>query len=130
MLEFTEQVVGKVQVQMEITQSDVENVIVSSFEGGSNYWLALDNTQPEWADKPKGEPLSTWATKLLLDGKTVHLYDREDPEERWEMTLEKVINGIQKYVAKGGRRADKDYWDAESADCIMQYGLFDKIVYG
>lgn len=121
-------VVGKAHVTVGITQEDVEFAIVTSFEGGSNYWLAVNSSKPWWTDKPHDEPLSMWASQLLLEGKTIYLCDREDSEEQWELTLKKLINGFSKYIARYGMNRDK--WDADTADSIIQYALFDKLVYG
>ncbi len=124
MLEFSNKVVN---VLMGITEADIENVVVSSFECGSNYWLGLDNSKPEWNDKPKGEPVATWATKLLIEGKEIHLYDIEDNNDKWILTLEKLYEGIKLFQAD--KHSDKDDWDSIDADCIIQYALFSEIVY-
>ena len=39
-------VIGEIKV--EITESDIESIIVGSLEGGSSYWLGLDNTGEDW----------------------------------------------------------------------------------
>lgn len=129
MLEFTEKVVGNIGIT--ITESDIENIVVSSLEGGSNSWMGLDNSHPEFKEKPKGEPLSTWTTKLLIDGKTVYFYDIEDPEEKlFELSLQKLFNGITQNAKERPFASNKDGWDACDADCIMQYALFGELVYG
>lgn len=129
MLEFTEKVVGNIGT--EITESDIENIIVSSLEGGSNYWMGLDNSHPEFKDKPKGEPLSTWTTKLIIDGKAIYFYDIEDPEEKpLELTLQKMLNGIAQNAKERPFASNKNEWDACDADCIIQYALFGGLVYG
>ncbi len=129
MLEFSDKVIGTVTVQKQITESDIENIVVTAFEGGCNYWMGLIRTK-EWEDKPKNEPLSTWATKLLIEGKTIKLYDIEDDEEGWELTLEKVLKGIELNVVNRPFDCDLEDFDAYTADCIIQYALFGEIVYG
>ncbi|MCY7947957.1 hypothetical protein P8891_05660 [Bacillus atrophaeus] len=123
-------VVGKAIVEIEITQDDVENIIVNSLEVGSSYWLGLNNSTPEWDEKPKGVPLSMWAAKLLLDGNFIQLYDIEDNDETFKLNLEKLIAGISIYAKEHHGGVDKERWDGESADCIVQYALFGKLVYG
>jgi hypothetical protein len=129
MLEFSDKVIGTVTVQKQITESDIENIVVTAFEGGCNYWMGLIRTK-EWEDKPKNEPLGTWATKLLIEGKTIKLYDIEDDEEGWELTLEKVLKGIELNVVNRPFDCDLEDFDAYTADCIIQYALFGEIVYG
>lgn len=133
MLEFSyEKVVGKVAftTSVNITEDDVFGIIVGSVEGGSNYWMGLDKSGAEWEDRPKGEPLSTWATKLLLEGKSVKVYDIEDKTERWEITLEKLLKGIRLNNEKRPHDNNLENADATTYDCIVQYALFDKVVYG
>lgn len=130
MLNFDDKkVVGT--VKKAVTESDVENIMVTAIEGGSNYWMGIDNTTPEWADKPKEEPISTWATKLLIEGKSVKFYDREQEmdSEDWILTLEKLLKGYELNCEKRPWDSDLDNSDAETADCIVQYALFGKLVF-
>ena len=130
MLEFSDEVViGKVNIQVDITENDIENVVVGAIEGGCRYWMGIDNTKPEFKDKPKDEPLSTWCARLLLDGKTVELYDIEDKKEKFELTLVKLLEGLQQNATERPKHNDKENWDADDADCIFQYALFKEIVY-
>jgi hypothetical protein len=122
-------VVGSYEIRGEITDKDISDVIVGSFEGGSNHWLGVDNTTPEWENKPRPVPISIWATKLLLDGKQVLIYDVEDEKEVYILTLPKVMRGIELNAKCRPWAADKDNWDATDVDCILQYGLFEEIVY-
>jgi hypothetical protein len=85
---------------------------------------------PEWNNKPYSEPNSTWAVKLLLDGSSVLFYDRENPADAYELTLTGLIKGIQKNLEERPFSCDKENWDAEDCDCIVQYALFNEIVFG
>lgn len=129
MLEFSdEKVVATIQVPIQFTENDIDNIIVTAIEGGCKNWMGLIKDE-NYKDKPKDEPLSQWTTKLLLEGKTIHLYDVEDREEKFELTLEKLIKGIQLNCVNRPDYSDKDNWDADDCDCIMQYALFGEIVY-
>jgi hypothetical protein len=123
-------IVGEIQVSIEITESDIENIIVTAWEGGTNYWMGLENSYPEFDNKPKDEPISTWSTKILLEGKTIHLYDKEYTNEKWELTLEKLFKGITLNKINRQNNSDLNNIDANTADCIVQYALFDDIIYG
>jgi hypothetical protein len=122
-------IVGTIKTAIPITKNDVENVIVTAFEGGINYWAGLKNKSLLWKTKPDREPLSLWATKLLLDGKSVLLYDIENPNTNFELTIKGLLKGIEQYYVATDYQIDKENWDAESADCIVQYALFGEIVY-
>ncbi|AQS42453.1 hypothetical protein LSG23_20285 (plasmid) [Bacillus velezensis] len=126
-----QKIVGKVNVVVEVTDYDVENIIVSSFEGGSRYWMGLNNSTSDWREKPKNVSLSMWAAKLLLEGKNIELYELEleCEENQLSLDLKKLITGVSLYI-NNHNLLDKDQWDADTADCIMQYALFGKLVYG
>jgi hypothetical protein len=130
MLEFSDKkVIGTVLVPIQITEEDIENIIVTSFEQGSNYWLGLEVDYPEYEDRPDDEPYSTWTTKLLLEGKEIHLYDIEDDNEKWTLTLDKLMEGIKLNAKNRPFDSDIENGDATTADCIMQYALFNELVY-
>ena len=126
--EFTDKVIGT--VEQEVTENDILNIVVTALEGGSNYWLGLDNTTPEWKDKPKGEPLSTWTAKILLDSNEVRLYDIEGTEDVPPLTLPKLLEGIRLNAKHRPSDANLDDIDGACADCIIQYALFGKVVFG
>ena len=124
-----ERVVG--YVEMAITAEDIENIIITCFEGGSNYWMALVKTK-DWKNKPFDEPRSTWAVRLLLENKTVTLCDRENPypKTNFELTFKDLLAGIKQNWEKRPFSWDKENWDATDCDCILQYALFNEIVFG
>lgn len=122
--------IGSYVIKKEVTANDIESVIVNCLEGGSNYWLGLDNTTDIWKKKPRGIPLSTWTTQMLLDGETIHFYDVEDEEETFTLTLDKLIEGFKLNAEHRPNDCDLDSGDATTSDCIIQYGIFGKVVYG
>jgi hypothetical protein len=131
MLEFNrEKVVGKVLIEKTLTENDIANIIITGFEGGIGYWSVIDNTGADWEAKPKGEPTSTWATQLLLDGKSVKLYDVEDEDEVWTLTFQNLLEGYRLNYINRPHDNDIENGDATTADCIIQYALFGKIVFG
>ncbi len=131
MLEFSNtKVVGKILIEKPLTEYDIENIIVTGFEGGIGYWSVIDNTGLNWIDKPKGEPTSTWATQLLLDGKSIRLFDVEDEDEGWLLTLDNLIEGYRLNYINRPHDNDLENGDATTADCIIQYALFGKVVFG
>jgi hypothetical protein len=132
MLKFDEnKVVGKVEITKYLTEDDISTIMVNGIETSIGYWAGLNNSTKEWDDKPADEPSSTWATKLLLEGKEVLFYDREDEDrEYFPLTLEKLIKGFQMNAEKRPFDAELDQGDAITYDAIIQYALFGEIVYG
>ena len=58
--------------------------------------------------------------------KIASLYDIEDEDETWELTLDKLLKGIGRELTNGMTIEDI----ADDADAALQYALFDEIVYG
>jgi hypothetical protein len=110
------------EVKTQISASVIENILVAALEGQSNYWVGVDNTTIEWNDKPKGMPVSQYATELILNGKKVVLYDIEDENETWDLTLDKLLTGIGKSMSE-----NRDFED--EADTTLQYALFGELVF-
>lgn len=137
MLKFSkEEVVGTAKVEIDLTAYDVETIMVNGLEGGIGYWAMLNNTGKEWGEKPKSEPASTWATKILLDGGEIRFFDSEeydedsDDNEVWTLTLEGLIKGFAQNHKQRPWDNDLEQGDATTADCIIQYGVFGKLVFG
>jgi len=127
-MKFTSKEVGRIKIESIVTENDIEDVIVGALEGGSNYWLGFKRSQIDFQFKPKGEPVSIWITKLLLEGKTIETFDIEDDKQKiFDLNLEKLIKGIQLNAI---RNPDREMWDAEDCDCVIQYALFDEIIFG
>lgn len=130
MLEFSkDKIAGTVKVEFPLTEDHIFSIIVGSFEGGSNYWLGLDTLQEDWKERPENEPSSTWATKLLLEGKTLHFFDVENPEEKWTLTLGGLLKGISLNYKDRPHDTSIENGDRITYDCIMQYALLGEIVY-
>lgn len=132
MLEFTKKVVGTAKIELALTEEDIETIIVNGLEGGIGYWAGLDNTGEAWEAIPKDEPYSTWATKILLEGGTVKLYDVEDAEDDtdWTLTLDKIIKGFELNYKERPHDNDIENGDATTYDCIIQYAIFGEVVFG
>jgi hypothetical protein len=130
MLTFTNMVVGQIKVVKDITETDVESVIVGGFEGGIGHWASLTRDE-HWNDKPQDEPASTWATKLILEGKDVLLYETADDDSTTrKLNLSNLIKGIEINSRERPHDSDLEMGDAITYDCIIQYALFGELVYG
>lgn len=130
LMEFSDKkVVGVAKVEIGLTENDIENIMVTALEGGIGYWACLNNTGDKWEDKPKLVPSSQWATKLLLEGKSVQLIDEEE-EKKLSLTLEMLIKGFAQNFKERPWDNDINNGDSITASCIIQYALFNELVYG
>ena len=67
---------------------------------------------------------------MLKKGDKILMYDVEDEFETWDLTLDKLLNGIKLTIENGYWTGDMDDIDGEIGDIIFQYALFNEIVYG
>lgn len=111
--------------------------IISSAIYDVAYWAGIDNDTDEWdnaradlshlAEKPTFEDL---IYHILKKGEKIIVFDIEDDEEEWELTLDKLLNGIKLTIENKYWDGDIDTIDGEVGDIIFQYALFNEIVYG
>lgn len=113
----------------ELTEEDITDIVVTAIEGGIGYWACLDNTGYEFESEPEDEAVSETVARILLQNGKVTFFDEEDECARYELTLEKLLNGIEKYANENGG-IDMDDLDADMADAIVQYAIFCEVIYG
>lgn len=67
---------------------------------------------------------------MLKKGDKILMYDMEDEFETWDLTLDKLLNGIKLTIENGYWTGKIDDIDGEIGDIIFQYALFEEIVFG
>lgn len=121
-----------VEFKVRISDEDIDDIMVSALEGGINYWC--------YRAEAVGNPLGEYASDQISRGGMLRLYDRED-ESVYELTKEKLVKGVAMYLENPTQsdvlevidhelRLDTSYVDAVVSDCMVQYALFDDIIYG
>ena len=123
-LEFLNKEICVVNMPVKYDGKDLHYILCGALEGGIDYWGYLK----QHATKPKGINWYVWCTEILLDGKHIVIGDVESDDE-WSLTLENLIEGIKKNHIERPH-SNKDNYDADDYDCIIQYALFDKLVFG
>lgn len=119
------------------SKEDIADLIVTALEGGINYWCrkAVIKKNAVTGDyfgvKPEDQDKVKYASDVISYGGTLILFDAETPD-KWELTPENVQKGIQMYCENHDIAPSElmDFYDAGDADCIIQYALFGKIVFG
>lgn len=110
--------------------------IISSAIYDIGYWARVDDEANAWYEARRELPKdSTWEDlvyHVLKKGETVFILDveAEDEDEWWELTLDKLLNGIKLTIENGYWNGKLDDIDGEIGDIIFQYALFEEIVYG
>ncbi len=115
-------------------ENDIVDVI-SSAVYDIGYWSCIDNDTEDWKESRNAlsEQDATFEDiffHVLQRGREVELFDVEDNEEVWKLTLGKLFNGMKLAIENKYWDGDVDSLDGEIGDIIFQYALFEEIVYG
>ncbi len=114
---------NKITIEVEIDDQIIEDILVTAFEGGINYWCCRvtghkEGIASDWFTKGGGSSL-----RILVDS---------DPD-RHDLTLDNLLDAISQAVKQGvcsGCFDDDWYVDAGQADWIIQMAVFGEIIYG
>ena len=121
----------KAEINVKLTQQDIDDIMVAALEGGINYWAGE-------AEVIEEKRVADWGHEQIARGGVLVIHDIEDPDEKWELTLEKFLNGFKlgvedggdQYGAVQGSEVDCCNIDAGCADAIIQFALFGEVLYG
>ncbi len=126
----------KVNSTHTFSKEDIADLIVTALEGGINYWCrkAVIKKDPDGNFMnvlPEDQDKVVYASDVIGYGGTLILFDAES-SDKWELTPENVQKGIQMHCEKRNIAPSglMDNYDADDADCIVQYALFNEIVFG
>lgn len=118
----------KVTREIEITDADIEDIMVSALEGGVDYWCK--SLKRPYRPKDNADYFSDELTKgtgeltFVAEGKS------------YKLTKENFLTGLAKYLENPRYDCfyedgiDPGNIDATCADMIVQYALFGELVYG
>jgi hypothetical protein len=108
--------------------------VISSAIYDIGYWSCIDNDTDVWHktsdSMDDGRTFEDVFFEILKNGQAVELIDVEDDEEVWELTLDKLIHGMQLAVEQNYWDGDVDSLDGSIGDAIFQMSLFSQIVFG
>jgi hypothetical protein len=116
-----------ISLDVDLSQQDIDDIMVVALEGGINYWCREAEVV--------GEYLGEYASDQISRGGSLILHDAES-SDKWELTRDKFLNGVKLYFEHGcevpveDNAIDTCGIDACAADSIVQYALFGKLVFG
>lgn len=118
----------KIETTINLADEDINDLMVAALEGGINYWCgkAVAKLVPEGVEYE-------YLSELIAKGGVIELTDAEDEDEKWDLNLSKFMNGVAMVCKKRGFGSGEeliDNHDAEVADMLIQFALFDEIVFG
>ena len=121
-----------------ISPEDIDDIMATALEGGITYWA-------DKAEVPEEKRVADWGhEQIARNGELlIHVIEPfdQDDAEWYTLTREKFLRGLEKYLKNpaygnilefidGELEMDACYVDANVADAIVQYALFDEIIYG
>ena len=108
--------------------------IISAAIYDIDYWGCIDNDNDDWEEisdsLDEEHTFEDVFYQLLKSGKSVHILDVEDYDQVWNITLQKLIDGIRMAIENHYWDGDMDTIDGMVGDIIFQYALFEEIIYG
>lgn len=123
-----------VKTNVKVTDQDIDDILSVAFDSCTTYWCKMVEVV--------GEYLGEYASDQISRGGTLRFYDSEN-DEVYELTKDKFLNGVWLFLSTPttfGRvvcvdnnyeyRLDITEIDGTDADAIVQYALFQEIVFG
>lgn len=121
-----------IEQKVVVNDEDIDDIMAGALEGGINYWC----------DEAKvvGNYLGEYASEQISRGGQLKLHDFEE-EEDYILDKEKFLKGLKMYLEnphpynileeiENGLMVDVCNADATVCDMIVQYALFDDVIYG
>ena len=106
---------------IEVTDDQLDSILVGAFEGGSNYWARKVEVAK---DDYKGKK---FASECVAAGGILNIY-ADDACHVLDRNM--LINGLQMYLDESKHKNWPDGGDSQTSDLILQYALFGEVVYG
>lgn len=121
----------RIHVEVEFTDQELDDLLCAALEGGVTAIWVGEPVTPVGGVFPPG---AEYAHECLTRGTPLRFLEVGDGDVRKEhvLTLDAFKAGIAKAIASGNWSAHDflDGQDAETADVVVQYALFGRIVYG
>ncbi len=128
------------QTSINVSAEDIDDICCSALEGGITYWCDRCDVVEDYLGKYASDQISRGG-KLRL--RTMEPWDDEDTEW-YELDQDKLLKGLKMYLMDPNKPYgiitmddENDKWvidtgmvDAVVADMIVQYALFNEIIYG
>lgn len=121
----------KITKIIEYNKDDIEDIISVMYQSFNPYFM-LDNTTGYWkaarASLPEGATMEEITMKIFESALSIKIIDVEDGTEYY-MTKNMFESGVQQAVDELYWDGDMDTIDAEVGYAILQFALFDEIIY-
>lgn len=125
----------RTKITVYLTQQDIDDIMVSAFEGGINYWCRRVVVQGDYLSEyaseqiSRGGKLAIWLDEPFEDDKTCYVLDRDKFLAGFKLWIESDGDSYDTIDDSDGS-VDCGQIDAICADEIIQYALFGEVVFG
>ena len=113
-------------VTTQIPLESVKDLIISAFEGGSNYWYY--DLRPD----TKRTTVQFWHAELpFRKGRAVYFKDSDGDEHKLDLAA--IERGLDIMAAKYPRHMSNlvtEHWDGDTADVLLQCCTLGDVIYG
>lgn len=117
------------ETTVNLTTRDIDDIMAAALEGGITYWCRKAEVVGEY----RGE----YASEQISRGGKLVLYDAES-SDTWTLTRDKLLEGVKLWLTNGmdidhgvcEGKLDTSVIDSVQADCIIQYAIFGRVVFG
>ena len=120
---------------LELSEEDIVTII-SGASYGVSYWCSEMTVGKEVYEKYRREDdcVEDVQARAIKDGCAMVFTDIEDKDERYYLTYDRLLKGVQKFIESGRCLDISNIFkggneDSDDMDFIIQYALFDKIVF-
>ena len=111
-----------ITIKKEIPNEQIIDMLITAFEGGSNYWAIVDSYQP-----------SRWAEQIKSGRMKVKVYDREEQDDLLgtitEQSIRKAIPLMVEDYPESYTRWMTEQYDADDADIFLQLATMGEVVF-
>lgn len=127
----------KVTIIKEYDSNDLVDLL-STAMCGCSYWCSELDYEPKEYNEAKARLKENGnnnicyeevLVEMLESGKSIWFCNDEE-DKSYELTLEKLLKGISQNAQERPHDCDLEMGDAETMDCIIQFALFNEIIFG
>lgn len=124
-----------VKVEQEISMEQIENLLCSALEGGSNYWCVVSKYVAPRNFKNSSEDMAKYKhiSYPINVGGALHIEDNEDGKEKGVLNIIAIKKGLAlmaKEQPKHFAEIVNENDDADTADVFLQLCVFGKLIFG
>lgn len=129
------------KTEIRVSKLDKDDIvtILSGFNSYSGYWANTDYDSELYKESKKEEmklqntDFISWEeviSNMLLHNHSIIISDTEEDFEDVKLNLTNLLKGLNMAINKNKLSTEPEDWDGPDCDSIIQYAIFDEIVFG